>query len=148
MLNFKINLTKKLKINLHIHPITAHFPNAMFPAASLLIIIYLFYGFQCLENAAYYCLIFGAFGSPVGLVSGIIDWKTDYKGARALLFLEKRRLSIIMVIISIALVIVRTAVPDIIEADSPAKWIYVLAILSLTPISGRLGYLGGKLVFK
>ncbi|MFC1558178.1 DUF2231 domain-containing protein [candidate division KSB1 bacterium] len=148
MLNFKINLTKKLRINLHIHPIVAHFPNAMFPATSLLIIFFLFYGFQCLENAAYYCLIFGALGSPVGLVSGIFDWKTDYKGARVPLFLEKRRLSIIMVIISIALAIIRTAVPDIIETDSPIKWIYVLGILSLTPISGRLGYLGGKLVFK
>ena len=135
-------------MKLHIHPISAHFPNALFPISSALVILYLIFGEICLERAIYYCIIFGFLGSPVGMFSGLNDWKLKYKGAKVPLFLEKRRLSIILVLISLLIVIMRTFNPDIMFSGSILKWIYIILIFSLTPISGRLGYLGGKLVFK
>ena len=135
-------------ITLHVHPISAHFPNALFPIAGVLLVLYLIFGLICLEKAGYYCLVFGMLGSPVGMVSGLSDWKSKYKGVKAPLFLEKRRLSIILVILSLALVLIRTLLPELMTSSSSAKWIYLIFIFSLTLISGRLGYLGGKLVFK
>ena len=135
-------------MKLHIHPISAHFPNALFPIASVLIILYLVFGNICLEKAAYYCLVFGFLGSPVGMFSGLSDWKLKYKGARAPLFLEKRRLSIILVILSLILVIMRSVNPDIIISGGILKWIYIILVFSLSLIAGKLGFLGGKLVFK
>ena len=135
-------------MKLHVHPISAHFPNALFPISAGMIILYIIFNFECFEKTAYYCLIFGFLGSPVGMLSGINDWKKRYKGAKVPLFLEKRRLSIILTILSFILIIIRTLIPDIATSGGIKQWIYIVLIFSLTPIAGRLGYLGGKLVFK
>ena len=82
------------------------------------------------------------------MISGLYDWKSKYKGAKVPLFLEKRKLALSLVIISLFLVVIRTLVPDIITSNGVLQWIYILLIFSLTPISGKLGYLGGKLVYK
>jgi len=135
-------------MKIHVHPISVHLPNALFPTASVLVILYLIFGNICLERAVYYSLIFGFIGSPIGMISGLYDWKSKYKGAKVPLFLEKRRLSIILVAISFILVIIRTFVPNIMDSGLIPRWIYIILIFSLSPIAGRLGYLGGKLVFK
>lgn len=135
-------------MKIHVHPISVHLPNALFPTASVLIILYLISGNICFEKAVYYSLIFGFIGSPIGMISGLYDWKTKYNGAKVPLFLEKRRLSIILVTIDFILVITRTFVPDIMDSGFIPRWIYIILIFSLSLITGRLGYLGGKLVFK
>ena len=135
-------------MKIHVHPISAHLPNALFPIASILIILYLIFGNICFERAVYYSLIFGFIGSPISMISGLYDWKTRYKGAKVPLFLEKIRLSIILVTISFILVIIRTFIPDIMDSGFIQKWIYIILVFALPLIAGRLGYLGGKLVFK
>jgi len=135
-------------MKIHHHPISAHFPNALFPISSALVLLYLIFGEMCFEKASYYCLIFGFLGSPVGTLSGISDWKSKYKGAKVPLFLEKRRLSIILTFLSLLIVIMRTIIPDIMISSGILRFVYIILIFSLTPISGRLGHLGGKLVFK
>lgn len=137
-----------MKIKIHPHPISNHFPNSLFPIAGFLVILFLIYGQVCFEKAVYYCLIFGTIGSTFSLFTGLYDWKTKYKGARAPLLLEKRNLAIILMVLNYITLILKTIIPDIMYSDNNLKWVYILLILSFIPITVRIGYLGGKLVFK
>jgi uncharacterized membrane protein len=111
-------------------------------------LLFLIYGQTCFEKAVYYCLIFGTIGSTFSLITGFYDWKTKYKGARAPLLLEKRNLAIILVMLNYITFTFKTIIPDIMYSDNIVKWIYILLIFSFIPITVRIGYLGGKLVFK
>ncbi|MBM9519557.1 hypothetical protein JWG39_06955 [Desulforhopalus vacuolatus] len=138
----------------HIHPISAHFPNGIMPAAVLFLLIGLFSGSAVLEDAAWYNLVVILVSLPLVLFAGFIEWKRSYRGAKTWIFITKITCGIV-VLLSVSGLVIWPLVKESEEWGSvvlfglelPAHQLYVaLACIGLCAVA-IAGHLGGKLVY-
>ena len=138
---------KDIYETLVIHAVAAHFPNALVPTASLLIVLAAFSFGPHFEPAAFYLLLFVLFMVPVSLVSGLYDWRKKYSGAKSSIFYKKIALALILFCLALAAVRLRLSHPDLMEHFGLLKLTYLGLVVLMVPIVGLLGHYGGKLVF-
>lgn len=131
----------------HPHPVLVHFPIAYIIAAGLLSIIYVLTGNSLLEAAAYYFLLLGGAAAPLAVLAGYLSWRVTYQGTITSIFAKKIRFSIFLMVVLSICILWRTLDPSILTQGTAASWLYLLLILSLTPMVILLGYYGGKLVY-
>lgn len=134
------------KAPIHIHHIGSHFTSAMFPAASLLLTIYLFTGARSMESGAFYCMIFGALAAPFVYGSGAYDWRKRFQGRHTPIFDHKLAFGAIFVVLSLTLVAIRALWPEIAMGEGYHKYMYVAFVYVATAIAGYLGHLGSKFI--
>ncbi|MFQ6117156.1 MAG: DUF2231 domain-containing protein [Candidatus Bipolaricaulia bacterium] len=132
----------------HWHPPSVHFHNALFPLAALLIIIYLPTHEGSLEKAAFYVLGFAVLLLLGSILAGFFDWRTKYKAARTKLFQSKIRLSFVLLGLGLVLLIWRGTAPGLMEVGPINRGLYTAGLLLATGLVVRIGYLGGKLIFR
>jgi len=132
----------------HWHPPSVHFHSALFPIAALLVIIYLPTREGSLEKAVFYLLGFAVLLLLGSILAGLFDWRTKYKSARTKVFQSKIRLSFVLLGLGLALLIWRGTAPRLMEASTISQGLYTAGLVVATMLVVRIGYLGGKLIFR
>jgi predicted heme/steroid binding protein/uncharacterized membrane protein len=125
----------------HPHPMVVHFPIALLMAASLFILLTLFFQKGSFEIASFYLLILGALSSPFAMASGLLTWWINYRLKLNFFVKRKIQLSILLLIFEVILILWRISQPE------PSHPPYVVMMILLTPIVSLLGYYGGQLTF-
>jgi len=140
-----VKFIKEMKQSFMLHPIAAHFSNGLIPVAVLYLLLTLFDGSPFFEHTVIHLLLISLLAIPFSFYSGIRDWKTKYKGAKAPVFQKKIRLSILLLVAGILSTAIRFAVPDVMQQGGPLAWAYVAMLLVMLPTVVLLGHHGGKL---
>ncbi|MEM5787603.1 MAG: DUF2231 domain-containing protein [Syntrophobacteraceae bacterium] len=131
----------------HPHPMTVHFPIAFILAAGFFTLLYLATGKLSFETTAFHCLAAGTILTPFVILTGFTSWLVNYMGKPMRAVTIKMSLSFLLLITCVALFSWRAAVPDIITSFGPLSFIYLLLILSLSPMVSIIGWHGAKLTF-
>jgi uncharacterized membrane protein len=130
----------------HVHHISSHFTNGLFPAASACITLFLLTGNTLFENASLCCCAIGAIGAPIVYGSGLFDWRVRFKKRRVRIFTRKRYVGGASVLISVMLIAFRLSLGDDLTTVGAVKYVYAALIYLLTGMVTYLGYLGGKFI--
>lgn len=129
----------------HPHPMAVHFPIAFLMAASLFILLHLFFKNPSLEITSFYLLILGALASPFAIATGALTWWVNYQLKPNLFIRRKSQLSILLLGLEVVLIFWRGVSPGV--AGAQGHPLYGLLLLALTPLVGLIGYYGGKMTF-
>jgi predicted heme/steroid binding protein/uncharacterized membrane protein len=125
----------------HPHPMVVHFPIALLMAASLFVLLALFFQKRSFGTASFYLLILGAISSPFAMATGLLTWWVNYRLKLNTFVKRKIQLSILLLAFEVILVLWRVSRPEI---SHPA---YIVMMVLLPPIVSLLGYYGGQLTF-
>lgn len=137
----------RMVMKLHLHPIAVHSPQGIIPASVIFLAIAIFLGLGVFEQAAFYNLVVVLITMPLVLLTGYIEWKNRYKGAKTFIFFMKISCSITVTLTLTILVAWRLFEPGVATADSPFRLIYFGIAAVMLAATALAGHLGGKLVF-
>jgi uncharacterized membrane protein len=140
-----VSFLKEMKQTFFLHAIAAHFSNGVIPVAVLYLLLFLPTGNEYFEHTTGHLLVIVLLAIPFSFFSGIHDWKTKYKGAKAPVFVKKIRLSIALFVLAVLTVSIRFAYPDVMYEYGLLHWLYIVMLLAMLPIVVLLGHYGGKL---
>ena len=133
---------------LHLHPVSAHFPNGALPLALLFWIAYLVTGEASLERTTTYLTLIAMVVSPVTFFSGWSDARHRFGTTTTGIFPEKKLWSWVLMVVAALTVGFRFWAG---WAEAPAGVVEIGAFTCLllvgNALTARLGMLGGKLVF-
>jgi len=138
-------LFKEMKKSFLFHAIAAHFSNGLIPVAVLYLILTLATANSYFEHTVEHLILIVILAIPVSFFSGIHDWKTKYRGAKAPLFIKKIRLSYLLFALCASAVAIRLTAPDVMNQQGIEHWLYLATLFSMLPVVTLLGYYGGKL---
>lgn len=142
-----LGFIRKQILHHHIHPISVHFPNGVLPVGLVFLLIGGGLQIAGFERAAFFNFVFVLLNMPVVMVAGYLEWQNRYNGALTLLFKVKIASSLVVIVCLTWLVGWRIINPEVMAADSPAKWTYITIAAIMVVATGIAGHLGGKLVF-
>lgn len=132
----------------HIHPVPVHFPQALFPAAFVALLIYFVTGLPDFETAASIMFLFALVSTPVTIASGFADWKLRFKGQMTRVFRIKITGALLLLVFSLPAVLLRMQHPDITALPLGwAGWLYLGLLTLCQLVCAIVGYYGGRLVF-
>lgn len=138
-------MTRK-KITIHLHHISSHLTNGLFPASSLMITLFLLTGNTLYESTAFHCVIIGLLAAPAVFGSGAMDWKKRFNGRRTRIFNHKIIFGLLLLFLGILTVLIRISFAGSWEDFGVLGWVYIALIYLLTAITAYLGHLGGKFI--
>jgi len=138
-------MTRK-KILVHLHHISTHFTNGLFPTAAAMITLHLLTGNALFETTAFHCVVGGLLGIPLAYGSGVMDWKKRFEGRRTRIFDHKIAFGLLFLILGAAIVFLRVTFEESIHAGENVKWAYVALIYLSTAVVTYLGHLGSKFI--
>jgi predicted heme/steroid binding protein/uncharacterized membrane protein len=131
----------------HPHPILIHFPIGSLFLGAALQFLFLITRNPSLENAAFYAFVFGTLFELPAVASGIISWWVNYDLTLISIFRNKLIFSIILLVTSCFIVILRFCIADISFQANIFSLIYNIAIFSSIIVLAILGYYGGKITW-
>ena len=137
-----------LMLKHHVHPVSVHIPNGVLPVSVIFIILAVFFESSALQTAAMYNMVFVVLTIPFVLFSGYIEWRNRYEGALTHRFTAKIIAAAVVAITSVIAVVWWIMVPDVLQAASSARWVFIALIFIMLIAATIAGYIGGKLVFK
>lgn len=138
----------KIPEKIYFHPIFVHFPQALFPTAFALFVLYLVTGDRDLEKGAAIAAAVGALAAPFTTVTGFLDWKVRYKAYLTSVFKIKIAGAFVLIVLASAAVFVRAMAPNVAALPlSGAGWAYAGLLAACFADCIVLGHFGGKLVF-
>ena len=129
----------------HPHPITVHFPQALFATAPLFLILFYIFGNAHFERTSYYLVIAAWITSVPAFKTGLLHWVYKYGKTTKRLYLFKLVMSIVLLVYGAAVIWVHTA-KGVLLPDAVDLTMLVLYLL-LLPIIVSIGHAGGKIVF-
>jgi len=135
------------KYNIHLHSMSTHFTNALYPVAVFFLVLFKIYDHDPFRSTYSYLLLLALASSPVTFATGIIEWQQKYKGAKVRIFIRKRAGGIVLMCAGSGIAGWNYFSPDIVTGSGTGFFIFMLLNVSIIPLVGYLGYLGGKLVF-
>lgn len=136
-----------LILKLHLHPISAHFPNGVLPVVLIFLGLSMFFNIVTLETAAYYNLIFVLLTMPIVVLTGFCEWQKRYKGLKTAIFITKLICGLTVLATTNVLVFWRLLDPAVLAEGSPWRMTYLGVAGAMLGATGLAGHLGGKLVF-
>lgn len=142
------NLLHDVWDTLVVHAVAAHFPNGLMPAAVFFFLLSLVTANPHFGPAAYYLLLLVMVAVPVSVASGIYDWRTRFKGTRALIFYKKIGLAILLFVFGLGAGHLHRTHPDFADAGFAVQFGYGFLLFLMLGCVGLLGHYGGKLAFK
>ena len=131
----------------HPHPMAVHFPIVFMYSATFFNILYMITGEMSFEMTAFYCLAGGILFTPPAMITGWFTWWLNYMAKPMGSVTIKKRLSWVLLTISIAAFAWRLCVPGVMEQSGAGHTIYIILVLSIAPIVSVVGYFGGELTF-
>jgi len=138
-------MTRK-KIAIHLHHMSSHITNGLFPAAAVMMTLYLFTGNSRYEATSFHCIFLGLFGMPIVYGSGLIDWRKRFKGRRTRIFDHKIFFGFLFCVFAVLAVSLRFSLGESIRANATFFPIYIALIYLLTILVAYLGHLGSKFI--
>ncbi len=136
---------KEMKKTFLFHAVAAHFSNGLIPVAVLYLILTLSTANNYFEHTVEHLLLIVVLAIPASFFSGIHDWKTKYRGAKAPVFIKKIRLSCLLFALCASAVFIRISSPDVMSRQGIEYWLYLALLFSMLPVVTLLGHYGGKL---
>lgn len=137
-----------LMAKLHAHPIAVHIPNGVLPVAVFFLFLSLLFHHRGLEAAAFYNLIFVVVAMPGVILTGVVDWKVQFKGAMTRVFKIKITCAAMVSGTGLLLTVWKMIDPEVTAPGSTLSWIYFLILGVMLAAAATAGYYGGKLVFR
>ena len=133
-------------IPIQLHPGVVHFPIALLVMALIFNLLYIGFDRESLESAGYWCLVFGALGGILAVVTGMGEEGTMSRfteRGRELLKLHKTVGLSVLGLYTVLLIwgLVARGMPV------RARGLFVLLMLVGTAGIGYQGYLGGEMVY-
>lgn len=144
----KINLLRDMIDTFLLHPVAAHFPNALLPTAFLFLLVTVLTGSPYFERAVFFLLCTAVAVVPVSMASGIYDWRTRFDGIRARIFYKKIGLASSLLLLGLSAVLIRAAHPGLMQEGGGLKWVYSTLLLAMVLITVLLGHYGAKLSYQ
>ena len=138
-------LFKDMKKTFLFHAIAAHFSNGLIPVAVLYLLLTLSTGSTYFEHTVEHIIVIVVLAIPASFFSGVYDWKTKFRGAKAPIFIKKLRLSGLLFVLCISTVAIRLSIPDVMNRQGVEHWLYIVLLFSMLPVVTLLGHYGGKL---
>lgn len=135
------------KYNIHLHSISVHFTNGLYPVSVLFLIIFKIYQHESFSSTYFYLLVLASISAPISFLTGIIEWKQKYKGARVRIFKRKYTYGIVLMGVGNSCTAWSCISPEIITGSGTLHFVFILLNFAIIPIVAYLGHLGGKLVF-
>ena len=135
------------KYDLHLHSISVHFTNALYPVAILFLVLYHFYRQDSFRYTYFYLMILATLSTPISYLTGVIEWKKKYKGAKVRLFIRKYQWGFILFVVGALCTLWYGFYPEVLEDAGVLHILFLLLNFSVLPLIVYLGYLGSKLVF-
>lgn len=139
------SLFQEMKKTFMMHAIAAHFSNGLIPVAVLYLLLTIGSGSPFFEHTVEHLIVITLLAIPVSFLSGVHDWKTKYKGAKAPVFMKKLRLSGVLFALNLSAVVIRLTNPGVMAEPGVLHWVYVGLLLAMLPVVTLLGHYGGKL---
>ncbi len=139
-------ITTRLMVKYHAHPIAVHIPNGVLPVAFLFLILSIIFRSKGLEIAAFYNLVIVVLAMPKVVFSGYNDWKHRFGGNMTNVFMTKIVCGCTVFGLGAILVIWRAINPEIIFSTTGFRWIYMLIYMLILGAATVAGFLGGKLI--
>jgi uncharacterized membrane protein len=139
------SLLKEMKKTFLFHAIAAHFSNGLIPVAVLYLLLTLSTGDIYFEHTVEHLIVIVLMAVPFSFFSGIHDWKTKFRGAKAPIFKNKIRLSGVLFLLCLSAVAIRLTTPDVMSRQSIEHWLYLALLFCMLPVVTLLGHYGGKL---
>jgi uncharacterized membrane protein len=135
------------KYRIHWHVYLTHFPISLFGGAFGFQVLHLFMAPACFELATNVALIGGTAALLPAIITGWLEWKTHYDGAKGLIFKRKIMTAFGMAAVSLPLVVWRVADLGLFQEarQSPAHWVYLAGNTILITGAVLEGYYGGRL---
>lgn len=135
------------KYNIRLHSIAAHFTNTLYPTAIFFLILYHFTVQDSFRNTHFYLMVLATLAAPVTYLTGIIEWKQRYKGARIRIFIRKYRYGLVLLGLGTLCTLWYYVDPQIVTDKGGWYIPFIILNFSILPFAVYLGYLGGKLVY-
>jgi len=129
----------------HPHPVMVHFPIAFLMGSLLFVVLHLFSKRSTVESTSFYLLLLGSIASPFAIITGLLTWWVNYGLKLSRLIKRKIELSILLLSLEIILVVWRSSSPEAFSQSTPL--LYLILMLTLTPVVFLLGYYGGQMTF-
>jgi predicted heme/steroid binding protein/uncharacterized membrane protein len=134
-------------LDLHLHPVSVHFPIALTLASAAFLILYLLTGIESLVDAAYYALLGGAVVAPVTMLTGAVSWWFNYGHKLKSPFQGKAGLSMALAVVAVATAVLWALNRDALLEREAVGWVCLALVLVMCGLVLLLGKLGGALVF-
>ncbi len=131
----------------HPHPMTVHFPIAFMLANPAFNFLYWLTGYRSFETTAYHCLWAGLLFLAVAVATGYVTWWYNYMSRMMKPIAIKLALTLVTVMISVACLIWRWNVPDVMVDLQGSRYLYFFGSLSFIPLIGIIGWYGAGLTF-
>lgn len=131
----------------HPHPVFAHLPIGSFLLGGFLQLLFLISKDNSFEYAAFYSLVFATITNVPVVASGVFSWWINYQLTLTPIFRRKLIYSLILCLISCAIVIMRLHVAEISSAGNMLGFIYNALIFASVPIVFIIGFIGGKITW-
>jgi len=142
------NRVTDLMIRHHAHPISAHIPNGVAPVAVVFVFLSAIFQFANLSTAAFYNMVFVLLSLPVVMFAGFNEWRKKYQSSKTPLFVTKIIAAFVVVIATLIIVVWYMINPNITQAASAGRPVFLLTHVILLAAAGIAGFIGGKPVFK
>jgi uncharacterized membrane protein len=138
---------KILKYNLHLHSMSVHFTNALYPAALFFLILSYYHRPGYSLFAYFHLMILATIFVPVSFVTGVVEWKQKYHGFKTKIFARKIQHGLIVAGLGFVCTLWYGFFPDIVNDGGLMRIVFLLCNFAILPLIFYLGYLGGRLVF-
>jgi hypothetical protein len=139
------SLWQDMKKTFLFHAIAAHFSNGLIPVAVLYLMLAIPTGNSYFEHTVEHLMVITLMAIPASFFTGVHDWKTKYKGAKAPIFMKKLKLSGLLFALCVSAVAIRISLPDVMQGNGPLHWVYIVLVFAMLPVVILLGHYGGKL---
>jgi len=131
----------------HPHPMLVHFPIVLMMATTGFSVLNLLTGNPSFEYTGWYCLWGGVLFLFPAIASGLFTWWINYEAEWLRAIKIKIFLSALLLVISLSTLLWRFFYPDILLNWQPLSLLYLILILSLTPMVAAIGWYGATLSF-
>jgi uncharacterized membrane protein len=135
------------KYTIRLHSISAHFTNTLYPVAIFFLLLYHVTDQDSFRNTYFYLMILATLSGPFSYLTGIIEWKQKYKGAKVEVFVRKYRYGLVLVGLGTLCTLWYYVDPQILTDQGGLYIPFIILNFSVLPFAIYLGYLGGKLVY-
>lgn len=140
-------MKKTISQRFHLHPITSHFPSAFLPFSTLFLVLLIIKGDNAYLLGVKYTQWAAVVTNPFAIVSGLMDWKSRYKGARVPIFKKKILFSAIVQVLVSGCVAWHSITPRALSADGYQVYIYLALTITATVFIFLVGRWGARLVY-
>lgn len=140
----KIKISKS---DIPFHAMFVHFPTALYPVAIFFLFLAMLSDRNSFHNSYFYLMIIANLFTPISHLTGMLEWKKKYRGARTHIFISKIRYGLILIVVGGLCTTWYWFYPGVLDNTGVLNIVFIILNISILPIVGYLGHLGGKLVY-